>query len=122
MSKNLLRAGYDLVVLDIDKKAVEEIAAAGAKTAESPKAVAAQVPVVITMLPNSPQVKEVVLGENGVIEAARKGLIVVDMSSIAPLVAREVAGRLARGRRRHAGVMVGGMQQYRRRDYCWRRF
>lgn len=98
MSKNLLKAGYELVVLDIDKKAVEEVVAAGAKAAESPKAVAEQVPIVITMLPNSPQVKEVVLGERGVIEGAREGSIVIDMSSIAPLVSRHVAERLsARG-------------------------
>jgi 2-hydroxy-3-oxopropionate reductase len=95
MSKNLLKAGYEVVVLDIDKKAVEEVVAAGAKAAESPKAVAEQVPIVITMLPNSPQVKEVVLGERGVIEGAREGSIVVDMSSIAPLVSRHVAERLA---------------------------
>jgi 2-hydroxy-3-oxopropionate reductase len=95
MSKNLLKAGYEVVVLDIDKKAVEEVVAAGAKAAESPKAVAEQVPILITMLPNSPQVKEVVLGERGVIEGARKGSIVVDMSSIAPLVSRHVAERLA---------------------------
>ena len=95
MSKNLLKAGYELVVLDLDKQAQEEVVAAGATTAESPKAVAEQVPLVITMLPNSPHVKEVVLGEKGVIEAARKGLIVVDMSSIAPLVARQVGERLA---------------------------
>jgi len=95
MSKNLLKAGYEVVALDIDKKAVEEVVAAGAQAAESPRAVAEQVPIVITMLPNSPQVKEVVLGDKGVIEGAREGSIVVDMSSIAPLVSRHVAERLA---------------------------
>jgi 2-hydroxy-3-oxopropionate reductase len=95
MSKNLLKAGYELVVLDIDRKAVEEVVTAGATAAENPKAVAEQAPIVITMLPNSPQVKEVVLGEKGVIEGVRKGSIVVDMSSIAPLVSRQVAERLA---------------------------
>jgi 2-hydroxy-3-oxopropionate reductase len=57
--------------------------------------VAEQADVIITMLPNSPQVKEVILGESGVIEGARKGAVVIDMSSIAPLVSREVAGKLA---------------------------
>ena len=71
MSKNLLKAGYEVVALDIDKNALNEVVAAGAKAAESPKAVAEQVQIVITMLPNSPQVKEVVLGERGVIEGAR---------------------------------------------------
>jgi 2-hydroxy-3-oxopropionate reductase len=96
MSKNLLKAGYEVIALDIDKNALSEVVAAGAKPAESPKAVAEQVEIVITMLPNSPEVKDVVLGERGVIEGARKGSVVVDMSSIAPLVSREVADRLAR--------------------------
>ena len=95
MSKNLLKAGYELVVLDIDKKSVDEIVALGAKSADTPREVAQQVPLVITMLPNSPHVKEVVLGKNGVIEAARKGLIVIDMSSIAPLAAKDIGAQLA---------------------------
>ena len=94
MSKNLLKAGHELVVFD-GAAAVEELVAAGAETAASPKDIAAQVDMVITMLPNSPQVKQVVLGEGGVIEGARGGAIVVDMSSIAPLVSREIAARLA---------------------------
>jgi 2-hydroxy-3-oxopropionate reductase len=95
MSKNLLKAGYELVVMDKNQSAVAEVVAAGAKAAATPKEVAAQTDVIITMLPNSPHVKEVVLGENGVIEGARKGAVVVDMSSIAPLVSREVAQKLA---------------------------
>ena len=95
MSKNLLKAGYDLTVCDINTAAVNEVAALGAKTAATPKDVAAQTEIVITMLPNSPQVKTVVLGENGVIEGARPGTIVVDMSSIAPLAAQEVGKALA---------------------------
>ncbi len=95
MSKNLLKARYDVTVFGRKKSVVEELVAAGAKAAESPKAVAAQVDVVITMLPNSPQVKEVVLGKNSVIEGARQGSVVIDMSSIAPLVSREIAERLA---------------------------
>lgn len=96
MSKNLLKAGYEVVALDIDKQAQAEVVAAGAQPADSPRHVAEQVPVVITMLPNSPHVKEVVLGEKGVIEGAKEGLIVVDMSSIAPLVSREIAEYLTR--------------------------
>ncbi len=95
MAKNLAKAGYDLVVLDRNTQVVEELVSAGAIAAESPKAVAEQVEVVITMLPNSPHVKEVVLGENGVIEGAKKGLAVIDMSSIAPLVSREISEKLA---------------------------
>ena len=95
MSKNLLKAGYDLTVCDINASAVAEVVALGAKAASTPKEVAAQTEIIITMLPNSPQVKPVVLGENGVIEGAKPGTIVVDMSSIAPLAAQEVAKALA---------------------------
>ena len=95
MCMNLMKAGYQLVVLDRNQEAVAELAAAGAETAATAREVAERTDTVITMLPNSPQVKEVVLGENGIIEAARPGLTVIDMSSIAPLVSREVAARLA---------------------------
>ncbi|EGO63099.1 tartronate semialdehyde reductase [Acetonema longum DSM 6540] len=94
MSKNLLKAGYELVVLDRVTAAAEEVRACGAMVAATPKAVAQQVDVVITMLPNSPQVREVVLGENGVIEGAKPGLTVIDMSSIAPLASREISQKL----------------------------
>lgn len=96
MSKNLLKAGYELVVLDRNQSSVDELVALGAKSAATPKEVAEQVDAVITMLPNSPHVKEVVLGENGVIEGAKEGLVVIDMSSIAPLVSREIHGELAK--------------------------
>lgn len=95
MSKNLLKAGYELVVMDRNLSAVDEVVAAGAKAAGTPKEVAQQCDVIITMLPNSPHVKEVVLGENGVIEGAKSGTVVIDMSSIAPLVSRELAQALA---------------------------
>lgn len=95
MSKNLLKAGYDLVVMDRNQAAVAEVVAAGAKSADSPKAVAEQTDIIITMLPNSPHVKDVVLGENGIIDGAKKGAVVIDMSSIAPLISREVAQKLA---------------------------
>lgn len=95
MSKNLLKAGYELVVMDRNQEAVGEVVAAGAISAATPKEVAAQSDIIITMLPNSPHVKEVVLGENGVIEGAKQGAMVVDMSSIAPLVSREVGAKLA---------------------------
>jgi len=95
MCKNLLKAGYELIVCDVFQAAVDEIVAAGAKSAANAKEVAKQVDVVITMLPNSPHVKQVVLGANGVIEGAKPGTILIDMSSIAPLVSREVASKLA---------------------------
>lgn len=95
MSKNLLKAGYSLVVMDRNSAAVAEVVAAGAEPAALPKQVAEQCDIIITMLPNSPQVKEVVLGEGGVIEGVRAGGVVIDMSSIAPLASREIAAALA---------------------------
>ena len=95
MAKNLLKAGYALTVYDIVEPAVQELVAAGAAAGKNPADVAARTDIVITMLPNSPQVKEVVLGEQGVIEGIRKGAVLIDMSSIAPLASQEVAERLA---------------------------
>jgi 2-hydroxy-3-oxopropionate reductase len=95
MSKNLLKAGYELIVVDRNQAAVKEVVAAGAKSAATAKAAAEQADIIITMLPNSPHVKEVVLGENGVLEGAKKGMTFIDMSSIAPLVSRELAAKLA---------------------------
>lgn len=95
MSKNLLQAGYSLVVMDRNAEAVAELAALGADVAATPKAVAALSDIVITMLPNSPQVREVALGENGLIEGAKAGTVLIDMSSIAPLASREISEALA---------------------------
>jgi 2-hydroxy-3-oxopropionate reductase len=95
MAKNLLKAGHKLVVYDILEAPVRELVRAGATAGSSPKDVAARSELVITMLPNSPHVKEAVLGKNGVIEGAKPGSVLVDMSSIAPLASREVAAVLA---------------------------
>ena len=95
MAKNLLKAGYSLVVYDIVSEAVKELVSAGAEEGSSAKDVASRSEVVITMLPNSPHVKEVVLGKDGVIDGAREGTILVDMSSIAPLVSKEVSEKVA---------------------------
>ncbi len=96
MAKNLLKAGHTLVVYDIVDAPVKELVAAGATACSSPRDAAAQNDLVITMLPNSPHVKKAVLGEGGVIEGAKPGSILVDMSSIAPLASREVAAELAK--------------------------
>jgi len=90
MSKNLLKAGYELVVTDLNKEAVADVVSCGATAAANAKEVAEQCPVIITMLPNSPHVKTVVCGANGVLEGAKPGSILVDMSSIAPLASKEV--------------------------------
>lgn len=91
MAKNLMKAGYKLVVYDINKEPVRELVSLGAEEGFSPKDVAERTDIIITMLPDSPQVKEVILGENGVLEGAKKGSIIVDMSSIAPAVSKEIA-------------------------------
>lgn len=95
MSKNLIKAGHELVVMDRNLAAVEELVALGAVSAASPKEVAAKAEIIITMLPNSPHVKEVALGENGLVEGARPGSVLIDMSSIAPLASKEICEALA---------------------------
>ena len=91
MAKNLLMAGYPLVVTDILPEPLAELSACGASPAASAREVAEQSDIIFTMLPNSPQVKTVVCGPNGVLEGARPGTILVDMSSISPLASKEIA-------------------------------
>jgi len=95
MSKNLLKAGHQLVVYDIRPEPVEELVAAGAERGASAKDVAARIQIVITMLPDSPDVEQAILGPAGVLEGARPGAIVIDMSSISPLVAQKVGAACA---------------------------
>ena len=94
MARNLIKAGNQLLVYDINEAAVSELVNEGAEQGLSSKDVASKTEVIITMLPNSPEVREVVLGAGGVIEGARPGTILIDMSSIAPLAAIEVHDRL----------------------------
>jgi 2-hydroxy-3-oxopropionate reductase len=108
MSKNLLKAGYQLVVYDLNEPAVAEIVRAGAEAGTSAKDVASKSEVIITMLPNSPHVKEAVLGQDGVIDGAQEDSIVIDMSSIAPLVSREVGEKLAAQKIRFMDAPVSG--------------
>ncbi|MCL2578631.1 MAG: 2-hydroxy-3-oxopropionate reductase [Oscillospiraceae bacterium] len=89
MVKNLLKAGHEVLVYDIIAANVEDVVSAGAKGAASIAEVAKECKLIITMLPNGPQVKEVVL-EGGVLENAASGTVVFDMSSIAPGVAQEI--------------------------------
>jgi len=95
MAMNLLKAGYALTVYDIVPERVKELVAAGAKAAASSRDVAKQSEIVITMLPNSPHVKEAVLSSGGVLEGAKSGMILIDMSSIAPLASKEIAEKVA---------------------------
>jgi len=94
MAKNLIKAGYKPVVYDINAAAVEDLTAADAIACSCVAEVAKSAKVIITMLPNSPQVEDVLLGEDGVSAHAEPGTLVVDMSSIAPDVAIMVASKL----------------------------
>src|SRR4030042_4956729 len=85
MARNLLKAGYSLVVYDINEEAVEEVVKDGAARGKSSCDVASKSDVVITMLPNSPDVKEVIIGDKGVIYGVKPGSVVIDMSSIAQI-------------------------------------
>src|SRR5260370_35254425 len=93
MTLNLLKAEHNVTIYarHPEKPEVQEVLNAGAKLAPSPRAVAMASEIVITMLPNSPQVEEVVTGPNGLLEGARKDLIIIDMSTIAPSVSRKLA-------------------------------
>ncbi len=95
MAKNLIKAGHELYVNDRNESAVAELVELGATEVANGKEAAEVGELVISMLPNSPHVKAVALGEGGIIEGAHEGLIYVDMSSIAPLVSREVHDALA---------------------------
>ena len=108
MCRNLLRAGFELTVFSRTPANVEAVTAHGAVSAPSPAAVAAASECVITMVPNSPEVRSVVLGKNGVIEGAKPGLYVVDMSSIAPLASREIGAALAERGIRFLDAPVSG--------------
>ena len=108
MCRNLLKAGYELTVYSRTQASVDQIVSAGAKAGTSPQDVASRSDMIITMLPNSPQVKEVVLGPSGIAEGAAPGSIVVDMSSIAPLSIQEIAAELAKKNIRMMDAPVSG--------------
>src|SRR2546430_3933950 len=93
MTLNLLKAEHHVTIYarHQEKPEVQEVLNSGAKLAPSPRAVAMASDIVITMLPNSPQVEEVVAGPHGLLEGARKGMIIIDMSTIAPAVTRKLA-------------------------------
>jgi len=108
MAKNLLKAGHEVVVYDIVPAGVADLVAAGAKAAATSKAVAEQCNFIITIVPNSPHVKAAILGPNGVAEGAKKGALVVDMSSIDPTVSKEVGAELAKKGIRFVDAPVSG--------------
>jgi len=97
MARNLMRAGYALNLLTRTRAKVEDLIAAGGTWCNTPKEIAQQSDVVITMLPDTPDVEQVVAGRNGVMEGARPGTLIIDMSTISPVAARKL-GREAEAR------------------------
>jgi 2-hydroxy-3-oxopropionate reductase len=97
MASNLLEAGHELVVHNRTRTKAERLAQRGARVADSPREVAQGSDVIITMLPGPPQVEEVVAGEGGLLEGAREGSLIIDMSTSSPRLARELA-RTARNK------------------------
>ena len=95
MARNLLKAGYSLVVYDIFPASVAELTEAGAARGESSSDTAARSDVIVTMLPDGPDVEAAALGPGGILEGARRGSVVVDMSSISPIVAQKVGAACA---------------------------
>lgn len=95
IARNILKAGFPLVVHNRSRAAVDELVAEGASAASSPREVASQVDVVFTNLPDSPDVERVVLGERGIIEGSHDGLVFVDNSTIKPASARMIAEKLS---------------------------
>lgn len=95
MSKNLLKAGFSLTVWNRSQPAIDLVASWGATPARSPQEVAEKSEVIITMVTDSPDVEQVTLGPNGILEGITPGSIHVDMTTISPLVTRQIAARLA---------------------------
>lgn len=96
MCKNLIKAGYEMVVTTHNKETLKEMEALGAKAVTCGREVAEEADVIITMLPNSPQVREVALGEGGIIEGGKEGSILIDMSSIDPTESKAISAELAK--------------------------
>jgi 2-hydroxy-3-oxopropionate reductase len=95
MAKNLLKADYPLIAYDLNEKPLNELLQLGAQKATSNREVASNCDIIITMLPNSPDVQKAVFSQGGIAEGLSSGQILIDMSSIAPLVSQEIAQKLS---------------------------
>lgn len=95
MAKNMVKSGFSLIVYNRSMKPIEELSTMGAEVGSSPSDVAMKCEILITMLPDSPDVKQVVLGKSGVIAGAKPGMILIDMSTISPKVSVEISEALA---------------------------
>ena len=108
MSLNVLKAGHDVTVHNRTRQKEEEVAKAGAGRAQSPKEAAEGAEIIVTMVSDTPDVEEVVLGENGVIRGAPQGAIVIDMSTISPAATRQMAEELGKKGIRMLDAPVSG--------------
>ena len=109
MARNLLKSGHPLIVHSRSRAPVDELVGAGAADGKSPRGVAQQSDIVITMLPDSPDVQQVVLGRDGVLEGIRPGSVLVEMSTISPLVTQEIANAVtAKGAQMLDAPVSGG--------------
>jgi 3-hydroxyisobutyrate dehydrogenase len=108
MARNLMKAGFEVTVYNRTTAKAERLAAEGAKTAKTPREVAGNNPVVITMVSDTPDVESVILGENGVIESIRPDAVVIDMSTISPRATRGIAQKLAEKKAHMLDAPVSG--------------
>jgi 2-hydroxy-3-oxopropionate reductase len=111
MARNLLKAGYALVVWNRSRPGIDALVADGAEEADSPRAVAERVSAVITILGDSPDTEQVALGERGIIEGAHEGLVHIDMATISPAVTRAIAARYAEAGIEMLDAPVSGGEQ-----------
>lgn len=95
MAANLLSKGYEVMVNDLNEVAVQSLVESGAQKADSAKMIGESCEVVITMLPANKHVQQVVLGDNGILDGAKAGTVIIDMSSITPVVSKEIAAQAA---------------------------
>jgi 2-hydroxy-3-oxopropionate reductase len=111
MAKNLIKADYPLIAYDLNEKPLQELTQAGAQKATSNADVTANCDIIITMLPNSPDVQKAVHDPEGIAQGAKEGQILIDMSSIAPLVSQEIAKKLAEKKVEMLDAPVSGGQE-----------
>jgi 2-hydroxy-3-oxopropionate reductase len=95
MAQNLMKAGHPLVVYNRTASKAQELVSAGARQADSPREVANHAEVIITMVADSPEVEQIILGPHGVVEGVKTGSVIIDMSSISPVVTKKIAAELA---------------------------
>lgn len=108
MAKNLIKAGYELIIHDLNPHPVAELVSLGAKKGNNPAEVASAVEVLITMLPADEEVKEVVLGPKGILEGGKAGLVLIDMTSLAPHTSQYIAAEVSKKGIRFLDAPVSG--------------